>query len=485
MPHIPRTSGVFRGRPLVWTVHQERCLERVRRGGSRALLFALAPGAGKTLVLLAASAILREQEGSKFRAVFVIPPSLFGVWEEHVREFWEPASWRTIFVRTTADATSACTGSWDACFVSPHLLSRLFTAAFRFGPTRSPDGRACRGWSRRSGAVTGALSALRAPTVLAVDEAHHFRRPDPAAPQAAVLRYLGARAGHILAATGTPVVSDERDACATLRNFGASEVALDSCGSDGRVSRDGSAVFGEAHIVRVTAAELSEALPPMHVRVEPLDGVRLPEAYDELVRRARAVARTSPRSPQLIGVYQTMLRLCAEAKGDALATRVRKALAAHRKVIVCSPTVGPLEKLRESLQDVCPELFTGRQSDGQRSAALARFRGEPDRRVLLLSQQAGGEGLTICEASCVIFACAGYHPSDDAQVQARVWRRGQTAACEAVYLPIARSLEEAILRLQRDKRALEGAILDGSALQGKWKQGGSLLSQLQEFTPRV
>lgn len=481
---VPLTRATFRGEPLVWSPHQRRCLERVRsEDAPRALLLALAPGAGKTLVLLASAALLRAASPRGFRAVFVVPAGLFAVWEEHVREFWAAGDWRAVFLRTRAEAEAAAEGRWDAAFVSPHLLARLFTSAFRFGRTRAPDGSEACGWAPRAGAAPGAaLRALRAPQLLAVDEAHHFRRPAAEAAQAAALRYVGARAGRILAATGTPVVADERDACATLRNLGASEVALDACGAGGRVSGAGARGFVGRFVERVTAAELAAQLPPLTVRVEPLTGARPQAEYNALVHRAKQLARFGLRGPELAAAYQRMLLLCAEAKAPWVEARVRTALGAHRKVVLCSPTVRPLEAFAERLADAGPLLYTGEQSASRRAAVLEAFRGDPRKRVLLLSQRAGGEGLTLCEASCVVFACAGFHPSEDAQVQARIWRRGQARACEAVYLPIEHSLEHAMLRLQADKRALEGAVLDGArAGGGRWKAGGSLASQLREI----
>jgi SNF2 family DNA or RNA helicase len=83
--------------------------------------------------------------------------------------------------------------------------------------------------------------------------------------------------------------------------------------------------------------------------------------------------------------------------------------------------------------------------------------------VFLISLKAGGSGLNLTAADTVIHYDPWWNPAAQAQATDRAHRIGQTKPVFVHDLIIAGSVEERMLRLQRHKRALAGALLDNGA----------------------
>ena len=81
--------------------------------------------------------------------------------------------------------------------------------------------------------------------------------------------------------------------------------------------------------------------------------------------------------------------------------------------------------------------------------------------VFLISLKAGGTGLTLTSADTVIHYDPWWNPAAQDQATDRAYRIGQTKPVFVHSLFVAGSVEERMLALQRRKRRLAGAILDG------------------------
>ena len=102
--------------------------------------------------------------------------------------------------------------------------------------------------------------------------------------------------------------------------------------------------------------------------------------------------------------------------------------------------------------------------DGQtrnRGEVVERFQNDDDCNLFLISLKAGGLGLNLTAAGYVFLLDPWWNPAVEAQAIDRTHRIGQTQPVFA-YRMIARdTVEEKLLDMQRAKRELAEAILDG------------------------
>jgi SNF2 family DNA or RNA helicase len=98
---------------------------------------------------------------------------------------------------------------------------------------------------------------------------------------------------------------------------------------------------------------------------------------------------------------------------------------------------------------------------GNRGEIVDRFQDDPECNVFLISLKAGGVGLNLTAAGYVFLLDPWWNPAVEAQAIDRTHRIGQTQPVFA-YRMIARdTVEEKLLDMQRAKRELAEAILDG------------------------
>lgn len=79
--------------------------------------------------------------------------------------------------------------------------------------------------------------------------------------------------------------------------------------------------------------------------------------------------------------------------------------------------------------------------------------------LLLLSQRAGGEGLTLTGANHLLLLDIDWNPAVDAQSMGRVYRQGQTKPVYIYRLVMINTIEETMLRRQTHKDALAQSLL--------------------------
>jgi SNF2 family DNA or RNA helicase len=84
--------------------------------------------------------------------------------------------------------------------------------------------------------------------------------------------------------------------------------------------------------------------------------------------------------------------------------------------------------------------------------------------AFLISLKAGGFGLNLTAADTVIHLDPWWNPAVEDQATARAHRIGQQKPVTAVRLVARGTIEEAVLGLHADKRALAASILDGADL---------------------
>ncbi|ADU51685.1 SNF2-related protein [Thermaerobacter marianensis DSM 12885] len=334
---------------------------------------------------------------------------------------------------------------------------------------------------------------------LILDEAQHVKNPDTQTWQA--LRRLRAR--HRLALTGTPVENHVLDLWALfeilmpgylgrqeafVRRYAgaAAEPAPTDGRPDPRVAELRRRVF--PFILRRVKDEVARDLPP---RTEVVQYCEMLPAQRKLYRellaayRARVLAEVDRAgiARSRMTILEALLRLrqacchpalldlpgyrnAGSAKLEAFRELVHHVAGGGGKVLVFSQFTSMLDILQRELDRLGLgwERLDGRVRN--REERVRRFQ-EGDVPVFLISLKAGGTGLNLTAASYVIHYDPWWNPAVEEQATGRAHRIGQDRPVFSYKLITRGTVEEKILQLQEQKRALAGALLAGDGQLGK------------------
>ncbi len=97
-----------------------------------------------------------------------------------------------------------------------------------------------------------------------------------------------------------------------------------------------------------------------------------------------------------------------------------------------------------------------------RQAEIDRFQASTEVPVFLLSLKAGGSGLNLTGADTVVHFDPWWNPAVEAQATDRAHRIGQTRVVTSYKLVCPETVEEKVLALQDEKRALLAGVFEAS-----------------------
>ena len=133
------------------------------------------------------------------------------------------------------------------------------------------------------------------------------------------------------------------------------------------------------------------------------------------------------------------------------------------KTLVCSQFVDFLSLLRAPLDDanIAYQYLDGDTPAAERDRRVAAFQAG-EGHLFLISLKAGGFGLNLTAADYVIIADPWWNPAAEDQAAGRAHRIGQHRPVTVYRLVTQGTLEEKIIALHHEKRALaEGVLTDG------------------------
>ncbi len=330
---------------------------------------------------------------------------------------------------------------------------------------------------------------------LILDEAQAIKNPSSQVAQAAF--DVGASARWRLVMTGTPVENRLEELWSELRFLNPGWLGTRSefderfarpiaSGDSGAAARLRDAI--RPLVLRRKKRDVLQDLPPRSDHVVPCvlsdeerttyDAMKL-LARDEVLSRLDSV---DGKQGNMIQALEALLRLrqaathrgllpghgdvVASAKLEALLTLLEEAVADGHKALVFSQWTRLLDLVEPALR--ASELeFT--RLDGQtadRAGVVARFQSEDGPPVMLLSLKAGGVGINLTAADHVILLDPWWNPAVEDQAADRAHRIGQTRPVMVHRLVAKDTVEERILALQDEKRALVAAALGEGAVTG-------------------
>ncbi len=152
------------------------------------------------------------------------------------------------------------------------------------------------------------------------------------------------------------------------------------------------------------------------------------------------------------------------AKLDAFRELLAEAIDDGHRILVFSQFTALLALLREDLaaQDTAHCYLDGSMTPRARQAEVDRFQSSPDIPVFLISLKAGGTGLNLTAADTVVHFDPWWNPAAEAQATDRAHRIGQTRVVTSYKLIASGTVEEKVLALQDEKRALLADVFEAS-----------------------
>jgi SNF2 family DNA or RNA helicase len=152
------------------------------------------------------------------------------------------------------------------------------------------------------------------------------------------------------------------------------------------------------------------------------------------------------------------------AKLEAFTELLAEAIDDGHRVLVFSQFTSLLALLREELaaQDIAHCYLDGSMATRARQAEVDRFQSDAAIPLFLLSLKAGGTGLNLTGADTVIHFDPWWNPAAEAQATDRAHRIGQTRTVTSYKLICAGTVEEKVLALQAEKRALLADVFEAS-----------------------
>jgi superfamily II DNA or RNA helicase len=152
------------------------------------------------------------------------------------------------------------------------------------------------------------------------------------------------------------------------------------------------------------------------------------------------------------------------AKLEALRELLAEALDDGHRVLIFSQFTSLLALLRTEFdaQKIACCYLDGSMTTRARQAEVDRFQNSPDVPVFLLSLKAGGTGLNLTAADTVVHFDPWWNPAVEAQATDRAHRIGQTRQVTTYKLVCSGTVEEKVLALQQEKRALLADVFEAS-----------------------
>ncbi len=152
------------------------------------------------------------------------------------------------------------------------------------------------------------------------------------------------------------------------------------------------------------------------------------------------------------------------AKLDAFRELLAESVDEGHRMLVFSQFTSLLALLREELdaQGVAYCYLDGSMTTRARQAAVDKFQHDGTVPVFLISLKAGGTGLNLTGADTVVHYDPWWNPAVEAQATDRTHRIGQTKVVTSYRLICAGTVEEKVMALQDEKRALLAGVFEAS-----------------------
>ena len=429
-----------------------------------ALLLADDMGLGKTIQTIAALRILTLQ-GRLERCLLVVPASLIVQWRRAINQ-WAPE----LRISTVRGAQTERAWQWAAP-AHIHLTSYgTLREDFTSNP-QSPPRRVT--WD-----------------AVVLDEAQTIKNRD--ADISRKCKLLPRRRAWAL--TGTPLENTVDDLASIL------EFLTPFADNDAPRRLFPGPALSERHRALQLRRKKSQVLPQLppklvsEVTLELVDEQR--QVYERAEREGILRLRERGEDLHIENILELILRLkqicnfCptngASAKLNDLVERLRTLTAEGHRALIFSQfadeTFGA-QAITAQLGAFHPLIYTGALSTAERDQVIEDFKRDTDRKALVLSLRAGGQGLNLQEASYVFHFDRWWNPAVEHQAEDRSHRMGQIFPVNVFKYVCEDTIEERIDEILRRKQSLFDELVDDVSIDLRTRLTSHELFDLFGLTP--
>ena len=189
------------------------------------------------------------------------------------------------------------------------------------------------------------------------------------------------------------------------------------------------------------------------------------------VKAAKEALKADRENPTLRGIYTSTLGEIAEARHQTalaklprVAERAKELLESGeaKKIIVFGHHLDVIRGLKEELREFFPVSLTGEDSIESRQSAVDTFQGDKKCKVFIGGIRAAGVGITLTEASTVIFAELDWTPAAMSQAEDRAHRIGQKDSVLVITPLLDGSIDAKMSEKLAEKQRIIEATMDKS-----------------------
>lgn len=159
------------------------------------------------------------------------------------------------------------------------------------------------------------------------------------------------------------------------------------------------------------------------------------------------------------------------------------ALPEGEKIVIFSQWTTMLHHAQAFISDSGMEsvMYHGKMNNEQKNAALAKFKEDPNVRVMFMSLRAGSCGLNLCVANHVIMVEPYFNAAEEKQAIDRVYRIGQTKDVKVHRLYVPNTVESWIHSIQSYKTSISDSILNDLPVENVLERKTSTTESYHQF----
>lgn len=229
------------------------------------------------------------------------------------------------------------------------------------------------------------------------------------------------------------------------------------------------AVLKSTVMIRRTKDEVLQHLPPKSrervvICYNQTLAKRMSHAMDRIERERDKRGELWAKSRLMELVLETKnskIKPLKEYLADVLKTGLQENTS--QKVLLFGHHVEVLDAAESVFPGPVSMRIDGKTSEEKRRREIARFRNDPHCQVAIMSITATGIGLTLTEATLVVFMELRFSPDEHMQAEARAHRIGQTKPVLMRYLISKGTTDEVMWRTLAGKVRVSSSTLDGVA----------------------
>jgi len=418
---------------------------------NKSALLADQMGTGKTVMATTALRILFIK-GQVKKALIVVPSNLLYVWEEHIKK-WAPEL-QYIVINETKNIRE----------ILYNIKSHIFLVSY---DTLKNDYITKRNILKRFSEDLD---------IIILDEAHNIKNSETLKSKA--VKFTSKNATYKWALTGTPIQNNLKEFVSLYEFLNPDE----KLSINKETIKETIQKIMLRRLKKDVLSELPEKLPP---EIEYFDlSLKQRLEYESILSKEKdrifQIAKEYRESKNynfilkqnLITALQKLRQICnfpsdsiKSPKSDRLLEILEELLENQEKVIIFTNFINNgVEKISKNLEKKFGKdiyvSYTGKMSKEEKNKSVIRFKEDNKCFFFVATINAAGEGLTLTEASYVIFFDLHWNPAKIWQAEDRAHRIGQKNKVNIYNFITKQTVEEKIFQKLEEKKNLISQVVD-------------------------